>query len=82
MEDNPRGSLMKRKIVASFIGMLTLSGVMSVAQPAAAQDGGCAAFGQNISILATSFGVGFGQTAASTAPLNDTVETEQAAFCG
>jgi hypothetical protein len=64
--------------------MLTVAAVMAAmlvfAGPASAQ-GGCKAFGQNIAGLATSLGNVFGQTAAAGAPLNDTVETEQARLC-
>lgn len=67
------------------IGLLPLvSAVMAAmlvfAGPASAQ-GGCKAFGQNVATLATALGKGFGQTAAGSAPLNDTVEQEQTALC-
>lgn len=67
--------------------MLTVASVMAtmlvVAGPASAQGGhtGCRAFGQNIAELATNLGGTFGQTAAASAPLNDTVDAEQAALC-
>jgi hypothetical protein len=60
---------------------LIISGVMAGAQPAAAQGGGCKAFGQNIAGLAQNFGPIFGLTASSNAPLNGVVEAEQNAFC-
>ena len=44
--------------------------------------GGCKAFGQNIAGLATTLGSVFGQTASGSAPLNNTVQQEQQAFCG
>lgn len=57
--------------------------MLVVAGPASAQSGhtSCKAFGQNIAELATSLGRAFGQTAAASAPLNDTVDAEQAALC-
>lgn len=67
--------------------MLTVATVMAAllmfAGPASAQGEhtGCRAFGQNIAGLATTLGGTFGQTAAASAPLNDTVETEQTALC-
>jgi hypothetical protein len=71
----------KRRIVVTVLAIV-MSGLMGIAQPAAAQGGGCAAFGENISFLATNLGRDFGQTASSTAPLNDTVEAEQdVLFC-
>jgi hypothetical protein len=73
--------MMKRRIVVTVLAIV-MSGLMGIAQPAAAEGGGCAAFGQNIAFLATNFGRNFGQMASSTAPLNDTVETEQDALCG
>ena len=64
--------------------LLVVSAVMAAmlvfAGPASAQ-GGCKAFGQNVAFLATSLGEGFGQAAAGSAPLNDTVEQEQTALC-
>lgn len=64
-------------VAAMMVTMLLVAG------PASARDGhaGCRAFGQNIAGLATALGETSGQTAASGAPLNDTVETEQAALC-
>ena len=65
--------------------LLTVSAIFTAmlmfANPASAQ-GGCKAFGQNISGLATMLGPVFGQAASGSAPLNDTVEQEQQAFCG
>lgn len=63
---------------AAVMAMVTLAG------PVFAQGGhtSCKAFGQNIAGLATSLGGAFGQTAAASAPLNDTVDEEQAALCG
>jgi hypothetical protein len=60
-----------------------LAAMTAFSGPALAQDGhaGCKAFGQNIAGLATGLGKTFGQTAAANAPLNDTVEAEQAALC-
>lgn len=60
-----------------MVAMVTLVG------PVSAQGGhtNCKAFGQNIARLATSLGGAFGQTAAASAPLNDTVDAEQAALC-
>ncbi len=57
-----------------------MAAMLAFAGPASAQ-GGCKAFGQNIAFLATSLGEGFGQAAAGSAPLNDTVEQEQTALC-
>lgn len=71
---------MERKIVAIILAGL-MSASMTFGQPAAAQGGGCAATGKNISSLATTLGPVFGQFASSDAPLNDTVETEQDALC-
>lgn len=71
---------MKRRL-ATLILTITLAAPLGISGPAAAQGGGCEAFGQNIAFLATSYGSGFGQMAASTAPLNDTVTDEQDALC-
>ena len=72
---------MKRKVVAIVLaGLMSVS--MAVGQPAAAQGGGCGEFGQFIAFLATNLGPQFGETASSSAPLNDTVEDEQDALCG
>ena len=54
--------------------------MLMFAGPASAQ-GGCKAFGQNISGLATTLGPVFGQTTSGSTPLNDTVEQEQQRFC-
>jgi hypothetical protein len=62
-------------VSAVFAAMLMYTG------PASAQ-GGCKAFGENIAGLAKSFGPVFGEMASGSAPLNDTVEQEQQAFCG
>ena len=72
---------MRRKSLVAILAVVMSLG-SAVAVPAAAQGGGCKAFGQNVASLATGFGVGFGQTASSNAPLNDVVEAEQDAFCG
>ena len=61
-------------VSAIFAAMLMFAG------PASAQ-GGCKAFGENIAGLATTLGPVFGQTAAGSAPLNDTVEEEQQRLC-
>lgn len=67
--------------------MLTVAVVMTAmlafAGPAVTQGGhtNCKAFGEHIARLATTFGGTFGQTAAASAPLNDTVDAEQAVLC-
>jgi type IV secretory pathway VirB2 component (pilin) len=70
----------KRRLVATLLAAV-VSATIVFSQPAAAQGGGCAEFGQNISFLGPLLGPVFGQTAASTAPLNGTVEEEQDVFC-
>jgi hypothetical protein len=71
---------MSRLILLLAVGAI-FAAMLMFAGPASAQ-GGCKAFGQNIAGLATTLGPVFGQTASGTAPLNDTVEQEQQAFCG
>lgn len=71
---------MKRRIAALILAVV-LASPLAIVQPASAQGDGCREFGENIAFLATSFGSGFGQMAASGAPLNDTVEMEQDALC-
>ena len=61
-------------VSAIFAAMLVFAG-------SASAQGGCKAFGQNIGVLATTFGPLFGEMASGSAPLNDTVEQEQQAFC-
>ena len=70
---------MKRKAFSVVLAVV-LSCTFAVAQPAAA--GGCKEFGQNIASPAQALGRDFGQFASAGAPLNDTVEAEQAALCG
>lgn len=70
-----------KRIGLLLVVSAVVAAMLVFAEPASAR-GGCKAFGQNIAFLATSLGGGFGQTAAGSAPLNDTVEREQAAFCG
>jgi len=72
---------MKRIILLLAVGAI-VAAMLVFAGPASAQGGGCKAFGQNIAGLATTLGPVFGQTASGSAPLNDTVEQEQQAFCG
>lgn len=73
---------MKRIFLMLTVTVL-LTAMVALAGPAFAQGGhtSCKAFGQNIAGLATTLGGSFGQTAAASAPLNDTVNTEQAALC-
>ena len=70
---------MRRKVAVVLLAV-TLSGSVAAIQPTEAE-AGCKAFGQNIAFLGQLLGRDFGQTAASTAPLNDTVEQEQGALC-
>ena len=72
---------MKRIILLLAVGAI-VAAMLVFAGPASAQGGGCKAFGQRIAGLATTLGPVFGQTASGSAPLNDTVEQEQQAFCG
>lgn len=60
----------------------SMTAIAAFPGPAFAQGGhtSCKVFGQNIARLATSLGKAFGQTAAAGAPLNDTVDAEQAAY--
>lgn len=74
--------------VRRMFPVFTAAAVMMVAMvapagPVSAQGRhtSCKAFGQNIAGLATNLGGAFGQTAAAGAPLNDTVDAEQAALC-
>lgn len=73
---------MKRIFLMLTVTVL-LTATVAFAGPAFAQGGhtGCKAFGQHITGLATSLGGVFGQTASTTAPLNDTVESEQTLLC-
>lgn len=69
-----------------FFLMLTttvmLTAMVAFAGPAFAQGGhtSCKAFGQNVAGRSTTYGVGFGQPAAASTPLNDIVEDELSAF--
>ena len=72
---------MRRTMMLIVLVVAMLDGAFAFAAPTSAQGGRCRAFGQNIAGLAKSLGRDFGQTASSTAPLNDTVETEQTALC-
>jgi hypothetical protein len=73
---------MKRIFLMLTVTVL-LTAMVAFAGPAFAHGNhtSCRAFGQNIAGLATTLGGTFGQTAAANAPLNDTVETEQATLC-
>ncbi len=72
---------MRRRIAAAMLA-LAIASTTAMVQPAAAQGGGCQAFGQHVAELATTLGRDFGQTASSNAPLNGVVEAEQNQFCG
>jgi hypothetical protein len=69
-----------RRLVLLLTVSAIAAAILMFAGPASAQ-GGCKDFGRNIAGLATTLGPVFGQTASGTAPLNDTVEDEQRAFC-
>ncbi|MGF1473058.1 MAG: hypothetical protein ACFB50_15140 [Rubrobacteraceae bacterium] len=73
---------MKRIFLAFTVTMLPTP-MVTFPGLAFAQGGhaSCKAFGQSIAGLATTLGGTFGQPAAAGAPLNDTVETEQASLC-
>ena len=70
-----------KRIMLMVVVALVMAAMLMFVGPAAAQGGGCKAFGENIGTLATALGGGFGQAASGSAPLNDTVEAEQAALC-
>jgi hypothetical protein len=70
-----------RRIVLLLAVSAIVAAMLVFTGPASAQ-GGCKAFGHNISGLATTLGPVFGQTASGSAPLNDTVEEEQQTLCG
>jgi hypothetical protein len=76
----PMPMISRIAIVAVLVAVL-LGSVVAFAPPAAAQGGGCKAFGQNVAALATGLGSDFGQTTSSNAPLNGVVEAEQDALC-
>jgi hypothetical protein len=69
-----------RRLVLLLAVSAIVAAMLMFAGPASAQ-GGCKAFGQNISGLATMLGPVFGQSASGNAPLNGTVEQEQQTFC-
>ncbi len=70
-----------KRIMLLVVVALVMAAMVVLVGPAAAQGGGCKAFGENIGTLATTLGGGFGQAASGSAPLNDTVEAEQEALC-
>ena len=72
-----------RRMFVVFTAAVMMVAMVALADPVFAQGGhtSCKAFGRNIAGLATSLGGAFGQTAAASAPLNDTVDAEQAALC-
>lgn len=72
-----------KRILLMLVMATIMTAMLAFSSPALAQGGhtSCKAFGQNIAGLATALGGAFGQTAAASAPLNDTVEAEQAALC-
>ena len=72
---------MTRTMAFLLVAAMLAAGLVFTA-PTTAKAGGCKAFGQNIAVLATTFGPGFGANASGSAPLNDTVVTEQQALCG
>ena len=70
-----------RIVIVAVLVAVMLGSMVTLAPPAAAQGGGCKAFGQNVASLATLLGSAFGQTASSNVPLNVVVEAEQNTLC-
>jgi hypothetical protein len=71
-----------KRMIAFLLAAVMFAAGLAFAAPTTAQSGGCKAFGQNIAMLATTLGPGFGANASDSAPLNDTVAAEQQALCG
>ena len=69
-----------RRLVLLLTVSAIVASMLMFAGPASAKEG-CKDFGQNIAGLATTLGPVFRQTEAGGAPLSDTVEQEQQAFC-